>query len=138
MHASLRVSLRHFLVENSTPCGHPLHVAGSEPAPVSQTVAMVDISRQHIGNRLDAAVRMPWKSGTIVLRTFIAEIIEQEKGIELVRITEAEGTAQSHACALDRGLGFDDTLNGPNGHVGLTSLMGEPAEAAVLVAILLV
>src|SRR5437762_275014 len=38
MHAPLRVSLRHFLVENSAPCRHPLHVAGSELAPVSRRV----------------------------------------------------------------------------------------------------
>src|ERR1700730_14651204 len=123
MHSPLRVSLRHFLVKNSAPGCHPLDVAGAELAPVSQAVAVIHASREHIGNCLDAAVRVPWKSRAVVVWTFIAEIIEQEEWVELARITEAEGTAQFHACAFDRGFGFDGTLNGPNGHVGLTSLM---------------
>src|ERR1700730_7994451 len=136
MHSPLGVSLRHFLVQNSAPGGHPLDVAGTELAPVSQTVAVVHASREHIGDRLDAAVWVPWKSRAVVVWTFIAEIIEQEQWIELARITEAEGTAQSHACAFDRGLGFDDTLNGPNGHGGLASLMASLLAAILVVALL--
>ena len=116
VHAPLRVSLRHFLVENAAPGRHPLHVAGAELAAVSQAVAVVDAARQHVGDGLDAAVRMPGKSGPIVLRPIVAEVVEQEEGIELARLPEAEGAPQLHARAFDRGFGFDDALHGPNGH----------------------
>ena len=121
MHSPFRISLRHFLVENSAPGGHPLHVAGPELAPVSQTVAMIDASRQHIGDRLDAAVRMPRKSGAIVFRTIVAEVVEQEERIELARIPEAEGAPQLHARAFNCRLGLDDAFHWPNGHDDLTS-----------------
>src|SRR5262245_15433740 len=121
MHSPLAVSLRHFLVENSAPGRHPLHVAGAELAPVSQTVPVIDAPCQHIGDRLDAAVRMPGKSCAIVFRTIVAEVVEQEEWIELAGIPEAEGATQLHACAFNRGFGLDDALHGPNGHGGLTS-----------------
>src|SRR5229473_8303126 len=116
VHAPLRVALRHFLVENAAPGRHPLDVAGAELTLVAQAVAVVDAARQHIGDGLDAAVRMPGKSGAIVLRTIVAEVVEQEERIELARLPEAEGAPQLHARAFDRGLGFDDALHGPNGH----------------------
>ena len=47
--------------------------AGSKPAPVSQTVAVIDASRQHVGDGLNAAVRMPAKSRAIIFRTIVAE-----------------------------------------------------------------
>src|SRR6516165_1788261 len=121
MHFPLAVSLRHFLVENPPAGRHPLHVAGAKLAPVSQTVAVIDASRQHIGDRLDAAVGMPGKSGAIVFRTIVAEVVEQKEWIELGGIPESEGATQLHACAFNRGLGFDDALYGPNGHDDLTS-----------------
>src|SRR5262245_17178465 len=64
---------------------------------------------------------MPGKSGAIVFRTIVAEVVEQEERIELARIPEAEGAAQLHARAFNRGLGLDDALHGSNGHDGLTS-----------------
>ena len=121
MHFPLAVSLRHFLVENPPAGRHPLHVAGAELAPVPQTVAVIDASRQYIRNRLDAAVGMPGKSGAIVFRTIVAEVVEQEEWIELAGIPEAEGATQLHARTFNRGFGLDDALHGPNGHGGLTS-----------------
>src|SRR5262249_31642690 len=115
------LSLRHLRVENSAPGRHPLHVASAELAPVSQTVAVIDASRQHIGDRLDAAVRMPGKSRAIVFRTIVAEVVEQEEWIEFACIPEAEGATQLHARAFNRGLGLDDALHRSDGHDGLTS-----------------
>src|SRR5215831_15451852 len=108
-------------MENSAPRGHPLHVASAELAPVSQTVAVIDAARQHIGYRLDAAVGMPGKSRAIVFRTIVAEVVEQKEWIELARIPEAEGAPQPHARAFNGGFGLDDAPHRPNGHDGLTS-----------------
>ena len=68
---------------------------------------------EHVGNRLDAAVRMPGEAGTIVRRPIVAKIVEQEKGVELVRCAEAECPAQMNARAFDGRLGFDDSFDGP-------------------------
>jgi hypothetical protein len=43
---------------------------------------------------------MPRKSGAIVFRTIVAEVVEQEERIELARIPEAEGAPQLHARAF--------------------------------------
>src|SRR5262249_38610926 len=114
MHFPLAVSLRHFLVENPPPGRHPLHVAGSELTPISQTVAVIDASRQHIGDRLDPAVGMPGKSSAIVFRTIVAEVVEQKEWIELAGIPEAEGATQFHARTLDCRFGLNDSFDGSN------------------------
>ena len=116
MHAALRVALRHFLVHDAAAGGHPLHVAGTEIAAIAQAVAVLDIAGQHIGNGLDAAMRMPGKAGAIILRPVIAKIVEQQERIGGVGFAEAEGAAQFYAGALERGLRGDDLLHGPDGH----------------------
>ena len=56
---------------------------------------MLDRARQDVGDRLDAAMRMPGKAGEIILRPIVAEIVEQQERIGLGRIAEAEGAAQA-------------------------------------------
>src|SRR5205823_5919114 len=120
VHAASRIALRHFLMENAAPGGHPLHVPGTELAAIAQTVAVLDASGEHVGDGLDAAMRMPGKSRAVVVGIFVAEIVEQQEGIEFAGVAEAEGAAQSDAGALDRGLGLDDAFDGPNGHDDLS------------------
>ena len=67
---------------------------------------------------------MPRKSRAIVVGAVVAKVVEQQKGIELARLAEAEGAAQLDPGALDRGLGLDDTLHWTNGHDDLTSWTG--------------
>ena len=43
------------------PGGHPLDVAGAEAAAIAEAVAVLDGTREHVGDRLDAAMRMPRK-----------------------------------------------------------------------------
>ena len=83
MHAARRVALGHFLVNDAAARGHPLHVAGGDGAVVAHAVAMLHGSGEHVGNRLDAAVRMPRKSGEVILGDVIAEIVEEQEGIEV-------------------------------------------------------
>ena len=106
MHAALRVALRHLLVEDAAAGGHPLHVAGAERAAVAQAVAVLDRAGQHVGDGLDAAVRVPGEAGEVVLRALVAEIVEQQERIELGGVAEAEGAAQLDAGAFDGGLGL--------------------------------
>jgi hypothetical protein len=81
--------------------GHPLHVARPEAAPVAKTVAMFDVSREHVGDRLNPPVRVPRKTGAIVFGVLVAEVVEQQKRIELRRITESERAPELDARTLD-------------------------------------
>ena len=60
--------LRHLLVQDAAAGRHPLHVAGAEAAAVAEAVAVLDGPGEHVGDRLDAAVRMPREPGEIVVR----------------------------------------------------------------------
>src|SRR6266550_2404580 len=73
VHPAALVALRHLLVQNAAARGHPLHVAGTHAAAVAQAVAVLDTTAQHVGDRLDAAMRMPRKAGEIVLGVLVAE-----------------------------------------------------------------
>ena len=117
MHAALRVALRHLLVQDAAAGRHPLHVARSEIAAIAQAVAVLDIAGEHIGDGLDAAMRMPGKSGAILVRPVVAEIVQQEERIELGGVAEAESAAQVHAGPFDGGFRGDDAFDRPNGHV---------------------
>src|ERR1700722_1377709 len=75
VHAALVVALRHFLMQDAATGGHPLHVAGAEIAAIAEAVAMLDVAGQHVGDGLDAAMRMPRKTGAIFLRPIVAEIV---------------------------------------------------------------
>ena len=122
-----RVALRHLLVQDAAAGGHPLHVAGAERAAVAEAVAVLDRAGQHVGDGLDAAVRMPGKAGEVVVGTVVAEIVEQQERVELAGVAEAEGAPQLDAGALDRGLGGDDALDRSDGHGG--PLWGAPGAA---------
>ena len=96
--------------------GHPLDVAGGDGAAVAHAVAVLHGSGEDVGDGLDAAMRMPGKAGEIVLGNVVAEVVEQQEGIEVGRVAEAEGAAQMDARAFERGLGLDEAFDGSNGH----------------------
>jgi hypothetical protein len=104
VHAALLVTLRHFLMQDAAPGGHPLHVAGAEITAVAEAVAVLDVAGQHVGDGLDAPMRMPGKAGTIFVRAVVAKIVEQQERVELGSVAETERAAQMHAGAFDRGL----------------------------------
>ena len=100
MHAALRVALRHLLMHDAAAGRHPLHVAGAEHALIAEAVAVLDLAGQDVGDRLDAAMRMPGKAGLVLVGIVVAEIVEQQERIELLGVAEAEGAAQMHAGAF--------------------------------------
>ena len=118
VHASGVITLGHLLVQDPRPGGHPLDVAGAEGALIPQAVAMVDGACEHIGNGLDAAVRMPWEAGHIVGGLIATKVIEEQKRIGLFRVAETEGATQADTGTFDVGLGFDDAFDGTDGHDG--------------------
>src|SRR5467141_2985928 len=90
VHTTFNVTLRHFLVENAAARRHPLDVARAKRAAIAEAVLMVDRSGKNIGDGLDPPVRMPGKPSLVVGRAIVAEVVEQQEGIELCRFAEAE------------------------------------------------
>ncbi len=111
VHAPGCISLGHLLVQDAAAGGHPLHVARRHPALVAQAVAVRHFPRQHIGDGLNAPVRMPRKSSHVVRRILIAKIVQQQKRIELLGLPEAKGALQLHPCSLDGWFGFKYLLH---------------------------
>ena len=95
---------------------HPLDVTGGQCALISQAIAVRDRASEHVGDGLNAAVRMPGEPGEVVARMVVAEIVEKQKGIELGRVAKAEAAAQLYPRSLHRQGGFDDTFHRPDRH----------------------
>src|SRR5262245_54468265 len=102
VHAAALVALRHLLVQDAAARSHPLHVARAERPAVAEAVTVRHLAREHVGDRLDAAVRMPRKAGDVVVRVVVAKIVEQQEWIELGGVAEAERALQPDARALER------------------------------------
>src|SRR5271167_4491216 len=124
MHASSMVALRHLLVNNAAACGHPLHIASANHPAVTHAIAVRHGSRKHVGDGLDSTVRMPWESRQIVLWNIIAEIVEQQKGIEVLGASEAKCPAEMHSCTFESWFGLNEPLYRSNRHVK-TPIKGE-------------
>src|SRR3974390_394041 len=96
--------------------GHPLHVASAEIAAIAEAVAVLDVAGEHVGDGLDAAMRMPGKAGEILIRAVVAEIVEQQERVEFTGVAEAERAAKVYAGAFERGRGRDDVFDRTDGH----------------------
>ncbi len=124
MHAAGEIALRHFLMHDAGSGRHPLHVARAERALIAEAVAMLDGAGEHIGDRLDAAMRMPREAAQIVLRTIITEIIHHQKGIGQARITKAEHALQLYARTFKVRRGAGNLPDRTDGHGSLQCSRG--------------
>src|SRR5579859_2731111 len=107
MHPPLRVSFRHFLMQDAAAGSHPLDVTSGHFAFVAETVAVLDRTGQHVRDGLDSAMRMPGESRQVVCRILIAEVVQQQKRIELLGLAEAEGALQLYSRSFDGWLGLN-------------------------------
>jgi hypothetical protein len=117
VHAAFRIAFGHFLMNDAAAGGHPLNISGCDSAFISHAVTVLDGSSENIGDGFNSAMWMPRKSGEIVSGNIVAEIVEQEKGIEVGRIVKTECAAKMHSGAFDGWLGGDQALYGTDGHV---------------------
>jgi hypothetical protein len=69
---------------------------------------VTDGTREQIGNRLNAAMRMKRKTGLVISRSRRLEMIEQQKWIEIIERMAADTPLESNARALDNSLRFDN------------------------------
>ena len=116
MHAAALVALGHLLVQDAAARGHPLDVARGHAALVAEAVAVGDFAGQNVGDGLDSAVRMPGEAGEIVRGILVAEVIQQQEGIELLCFAETEGALQLNARTFNGGLGFKNLFYGTKRH----------------------
>ena len=106
----------------------PAVIHCTSPAPslplVAEAVAVLDGAGQHIGDGLDAAMRMPRKAGAIIVGTIVAEIVEQQERIELAGVAEAEGAVQLARRRLPwSAWTWTMLLDGTDGHDDLPALL---------------
>src|SRR5437588_12967482 len=111
MHSALHIAFGHLLMEDTAAGGHPLHVSGAHLAFIAEAIAVLNGAGEHICNRFYAAMRMPGKSGEIVLGIVIAEIVQQEERIEFFGLAKAECSLELYARALNRGCRLNDLFN---------------------------
>jgi hypothetical protein len=88
-------------VHNPTPRGHPLDVPGGDLTPVSQTVLVFHIPVENVGDGLDSTMGMPGEPGFVLGGIFIAEIVEEQEGIDQMRILESKSAAEMDAGSFD-------------------------------------
>src|SRR5258708_920332 len=102
-------------MDNPASRGHPLDAAGADDATVPHAVAVLNRARQNIGDRFNSTMRMPRKAGQVVRGNVVAEVVEQEKRIELRSVAETKRATQMYARAFNRRFGFDLPLHWTNG-----------------------
>jgi hypothetical protein len=85
---------------------------------------MLDRSSQDVSDCFNAAVRMPWETGQIILGNVVAEIIEQKERVEIRGVTETKGPPQMDAGTFERWFRSDQLFNRSNRH-GKPPLMGK-------------
>ena len=69
---------------------------------------MVDLPAQDVRDGLHLAMRVPGEPGSVFVGNIGPEVVEQEEGVVLLRLTEPDGAMKVDAGALDRGPGLDD------------------------------
>ena len=117
VHAPVGIALRHLLVEDAAPGGHPLYVARAERTAIAEAVAMFNGAGQHVGDGLDPPMRMPGKTGQVVARVLVPEVIEEQERIELGGIAKTKSAVQLHAGTFHGRRRVDDALDRSQGHV---------------------
>ena len=102
--------LRHLRMDDAVCRRHPLHVARAEVARVAEAVLVPHVAVEHVGDGLEAAVRMRRKAGDVVVRVVREELVEHQERIEPLVLPAAERAAQLDPRAVRRRDRFDDRL----------------------------
>src|SRR5262249_20705969 len=76
IHASARVPLWHFLMNDAASGRHPLNITRADNTTITDAVAMFDFAGKHVRDRLDSAMRMPGKARTILLWLITTKIVQ--------------------------------------------------------------
>ncbi len=92
--------LRHLAVDHPARGGHPLHATGLQQADVAHVVFVAHASFEHVGDGLEAAVRVRREAGDVVVRIVGAEFVEHQEGVEALDTGAADHSVQAHTGAV--------------------------------------
>ncbi|EWS60259.1 hypothetical protein Y695_04582 [Hydrogenophaga sp. T4] len=90
---------------------HPLHAAVLQQAFVTRAIAVQHAARDHVGDGLEAAVRVVGETGDVVVGVVAAEGIEHQERVEPALQVLREHAGEFHARAVGRGLPRDQPLD---------------------------
>jgi hypothetical protein len=113
--------LRHLRVDHAAAGGHPLHAAVLQQALVAGAVAVAHAAGDHVGDGLEAAVRMVGKAGEVVVGLVAAERVEHQERIEAALQRVVEHARQFHAGAVGSGAAGDETFDAAAAECGCGS-----------------
>jgi hypothetical protein len=99
---------RHLGVDDAAPGGHPLGAAAAQVAGVAQVVLVLEIAFQHVGDGLEAPVRVGREAGDVVVRVVRGELVEHQEGSRRSPWLLAEAAPQLDAGPVGDGDGRDD------------------------------
>ena len=92
---------------------HPLHIARTDETLVAEAVAVSSGAFEHVGDGLDAAVRVVRKAAQGPLERIVeGEVVEEQEGIEFIADARRDRAAQLHSGTLDGDLRFDNFGDG--------------------------
>jgi hypothetical protein len=77
---------------------------------------VLDIAGEDVGNGLDAAMWVPRETGEVIGGDIVAEIVEEQERVGVGGTAEAERAAEMDTRAFESGFGFDEFVDGSNGH----------------------
>ena len=100
--------LRHLRVNDAVGGRHPLHIARTQVAAITHMVLVAHVAIEHVGHRLEPAMRVCRKTGDVVVRIVRVKLIEHEEWIHVQAALAAEAAAQPHAGAVRRRHRLDD------------------------------
>ena len=78
---------------------------------VPGAVAVAHATGEHVGHGLEAAMRMVWKAGDVVVRIVAAECVEHQEGVEPVLQLAGKYAGQLHAGAVRGGDALDEPVD---------------------------
>src|SRR5258708_8779602 len=85
MHRPWVIAHGHLLMNDLAACGHPWHIDGCDRAAISHAVSMLHAPGKNVRDSFDPAMGMPWETRQIILRHIIAEVVQQEERVEVLR-----------------------------------------------------
>ena len=102
-------------MQDAAPTGHPLHVTFADGARVTQAVAVADGAFEHIGNGLDAAMRIGGEPADGTFDGIVeSEMVKQKERVKFIARMRTEGAPEQYARALDHQVGFDNFVEDLN------------------------
>ena len=90
--------------------GHPLHRARPKQADIALVVAMAHSAREHIGDGLEAAMRVRRKAGDVGVGIVRVERIEHQERIEILKPRLADDAGELHPRAIRGGDAVHDEV----------------------------